>query len=669
MKVLMQGGKPWWTRLLNRRVQVLLDILILTAAFAVSYLLRFDFDIPQPWLHNVLIQLPYVVLLQFIALSMTGGRSFIWRYTSIAHLKSFIYAASVSFLIVAGLRLGLPEQFQQWRVPISVNIIDMLLAFGSAMGLRVTRRTLFERFEKRKRQRSFGNGNGYKKPVLLIGAGQAGVLAASEIERRGNLDLEIKGFVDDDRSKLKRSVVGEIKVLGTTADLPRLVRDLQIDHVVITIAQASRQDIQKIVATCERIPVRVRIIPGLYEILQGNVEVTRLRDVQIEDLLGREPVRLDEGGLSMFLAGKCVMVTGAGGSIGSELARQVTRFRPASLLLVERAENALFNIDRELRELAPDQNLESLVADVADEVRMRHIFKTYKPQVVLHAAAHKHVPLMEFNPAEAVKNNVLATRLLGRMADEFKAEVFVLISTDKAVCPTSVMGATKRLAELVAQDLNRFSETCFVAVRFGNVIGSAGSVVPIFREQIRKGGPVTVTDKRMERYFMTIPEAAQLVLQAGAIGKDGSGGEVFILQMGEPVRILDLAEALISLSGYKPHEDIKIVETGQRPGEKLYEKLVLTEEEVAETVHPKIFINKIADRPTEDLRHALERLTALSKNGHEQELRGYLNELLPEANLTLTQLPQPQASGNKAKACAAGAGEEAAELYPSMQTL
>jgi FlaA1/EpsC-like NDP-sugar epimerase len=643
---------PWWANLLHRRVQVLLDVLVLVSTFSLAYLLRFDFAIPQPWLHAVLVQLPYVVLIQFLALSLTGGRAFIWRYTSIAHLKAFLSAGAISFAIIVTLRLGLPPQFQQWRVPISVGIIDTLLAFGSALGLRVTRRVLYERFEKLKRQRLFGNG--HKRRVLLIGAGQAGVLVASEIARRGNLDLDIRGFIDDDRSKLKRTVVDEIKVLGTTSDLPRLVRDLRIDHVVITIVQASRQDIQNIVRTCERIPVRVRIIPGLYEILQGHVEVTRLRDVQIEDLLGREPVQLDEGGLSMFLGGKTVMVTGAGGSIGSELARQVTRFGPASLLLVERAENALFNIDRELRASAAAHTIESLVADVGDELRMRHIFETHRPDVILHAAAHKHVPLMEFNSAEAVKNNVLATRLLGRMADEFQAEVFVLISTDKAVCPTSVMGATKRLAELVVQDLNRSSGTRFVAVRFGNVIGSAGSVIPIFREQIRKGGPVTVTDRRMKRYFMTIPEAAQLVLQAGAIGREGSGGEVFILQMGEPVSILDLAEALITLSGLKPHEDIKIIEIGPRPGEKLAERLILTQEEVAVTQHPKIFINKISGRHAQNMGQALEVLAKFSTNGYENDLRNYLNELLPEANLSAQPNDQLVASASKTMAARLG---------------
>jgi FlaA1/EpsC-like NDP-sugar epimerase len=556
------------------------------------------------------------------------------------------------------LRLGLPEHFQEWRVPLSVGIVDTLLAFGGALGLRVFRRSLFERYEKRKWQRLTGGSNNVQKPVLLIGAGQAGVLVAREIERRADVDLEIKGFVDDDPGKQKRTVIGDIKVLGTMQALPRLVREFGIDHVVITIAQASRQDIRRIVETCEKIPVKVRIIPGLYEILQGHVEVSRIRDVQIEDLLGREPVQLDEESLSHFLAGKTVMVTGAGGSIGSELVRQVTRFQPARLLLVERAEFGLFNIERELRESEHPLPLVPLVADVCDEGRMRTIFKAYRPQVVLHAAAHKHVPLMEYNPGEAVKNNVLATCKLGELAAEYGAEVFVLISTDKAVHPTSIMGATKRLAELVIQDLNLRAATRFVAVRFGNVIGSAGSVIPIFQEQIRKGGPVTITDKRMKRYFMTIPEASQLVLQAGALGSNGKGGEVFILQMGEPVRILDLAESIITLSGFKPHEDIRIVETGRRPGEKLYEDLTIKEEDVASTQHPKIFINKIANRPAEDMRRALERLTELSKNGHERELRSYLNELLPEAHLDVPA---------SAAAAATTTSEAPPEVYPAAQ--
>lgn len=630
----------WWTRLFSRRLQFLLDVAVLASAFVVAYSLRFDFDVPNNWRHNVLVQLPYVVLLQFLVLDLAKGRSFLWRYTGIAHLRPFLYTAGISFLLTGGLRVALPESYQQWRVPLSVSIIDTLFGIGSVLGLRILRRVLYERYEKRKSQRALGDSgySGRQLSVLLIGAGQAGVLTAKEIERRADVDLLVKGFVDDDPAKQKRTVLQGIKVLGMTRDLPRLVHEMRIDRVVITMAQASRQDIRRIVEICERIPVKVQIIPGIYEILQGRVGVSRIRDVQIEDLLGREPVTLDTASLRSLLANKTVMVTGAGGSIGSELVRQVTKYNPVNLLLVERTENALFNIDRELRETHPQQSIEPLVADVGDAGRMRAIFAAYRPQVVLHAAAHKHVPLMEFNPGEAVKNNVLATRLLGELAGEFAAEVFVLISTDKAVRPSSIMGATKRLAELAVQELNRHFPTRYVIVRFGNVIGSAGSVIPIFREQIRKGGPLMITDKRMTRYFMTIPEASQLVLQAGAIGKNGTGGdEVYILQMGEPVRILELAETLITLSGFKPHEDIKIIETGRRPGEKLHEELRMSEEIVAETYHPKILVNKIAARPTEDVRHALERLASLSRNGYNrEELCAVISELLPEARLETT---------------------------------
>jgi FlaA1/EpsC-like NDP-sugar epimerase len=398
------------------------------------------------------------------------------------------------------------------------------------------------------------------------------------------------------------------------------------------VAHASRHQIHRIVKICDAIPVKVRIIPELYEIIEGQVEISRIRDVEIEDLLGRQPVQLDTESIKKELAGKTVMVTGAGGSIGSELARQVMRFAPAHLLLVERAEFALFDIDCELRADHPTRSIEALVADVGDASRMRAIFNRYRPQVVIHAAAHKHVPLMESNATEAVQNNVLNTRTVAELAGEFKSEVFVLISTDKAVRPTSIMGASKRAAELVAQDLNRAYATRFVAVRFGNVIGSAGSVIPIFREQIRNGGPVTITDKRMKRYFMTIPEAAQLVLQASVLGK---GGEVFILHMGEPVRIMDLAETLITLSGLKPHEDIQIVETGVRPGEKLYEELSFETEETVPTSHPKIFINKLATAEPETLQTALKVLTRLVSERNEDELRRFLNGLLPEARLKL----------------------------------
>jgi FlaA1/EpsC-like NDP-sugar epimerase len=614
---------------LTAGTQIVLDLSVFLTALVVSYLLRFDFEIPSDNLHHLIVEAPFVLLLQFVLLTLAGGRNFIWRYTGMAHVKAFLYAALGSMLVLALMR----SLHRGWQVPFSINFVDGVLAFGGAFSLRMLRRSSYEYMKRRGQLKVHVDSNGVRRSVLLIGAGQAGVLAANEIDGRGDLDLDIKGFIDDDKMKLGRRVVKGRKVLGTTEDLPRLVNSLGIDHVVITIAQASRQDIQRIAKVCEEIPIRVRIIPGLYEILEGRVEISRIRDVQIEDLLGREPVQLDLESISRELAGKTVMLTGAGGSIGSELARQVIRFAPARLLLVERAEFALFNIDRALRELDAAGSIVPLVADIGDVARMRFIFESYRPQVVIHAAAHKHVPLMESNPSEAIKNNVLNTRLLSELAGEFKAEVFVLISTDKAVRPTSIMGASKRVAELVVQDLARRCETRVVAVRFGNVIGSNGSAIPIFQEQIRKGGPLTITDKRMQRYFMTIPEAAQLVLQASTIGK---GGEVFILHMGEPVSIMELAEALISLSGLKPHQDIKIIETGMRPGEKLYEELTFETEATVATSHPKIFISRIATFESDYIQIALDKLTQLVRERNEDGLRCFLNELIPEARLTTT---------------------------------
>ncbi len=618
---------------MTKQIQFILDVTILVSAFALSYLLRFDFQIPKSYFLHALTQLPYVVLIQFAALFIVGVYSFVWRYISIGEAGVFVKAAFWSVLPILILRFTLPPPFQGWRVPLSIIIMDTTFAFTGIMILRVLRRFLYERYESRRR--AFGMDQKEKKSVLLIGAGRAGVLAAREIQGRGDMAVEIRGFVDDDDRK-RGSVICGIKVLGTVNELEKLTQKLEIDHVVITIAQASQKEIRRIVETCEKIPIKARIIPGLYEILGGNVEVSRIRDLQIEDLLGREPVYLDQNNLSSFLRDKTVMVTGAGGSIGSELARQVLRFQPSTLLLIERAEGALFSIERELAGFSTSATIVPLVADIGDVLRMESIFESYQPAVVFHAAAHKHVPLMESNPCEAVKNNILATKQLGEMAGKFNTESFVMISTDKAVRPSSIMGASKRVAELIMQNLNGQFETRFVAVRFGNVIGSAGSVIPIFREQIRNGGPVTVTHPEMTRYFMTIPEASQLVLQAGAMGE---GGEILILDMGTPVRILDLAKDTITLSGLRPYEDIEIVFTGVRPGEKLSEALIMTEEHMSRTRHPKIFIGKVATYPQEKLNSSLQRLAALAAAGAAEPLRALLNEIMPESSLVP---PQPE---------------------------
>jgi len=617
-----------WQRLLSRPVQYVMDLLLLTGVFLLSYALRFDFVIPPEIFHGALIQLPMVLLFQFGALQIFGIYSFVWRYVGMAEVVPFIKAGFWSFLPLVLLRLGLPVEFSQWRVPLSVCLMTTVFGIGGVLALRVGRRWVYERYERLSRAAS--TDNGHRKPVLLVGAGRAGVLAAREITNRGDLDLEITGFVDDDLEK-QGSVIQGVKVLGLTRDIPKLVAELGIDHVVITIARAERKDIRRIMEICDSVPVKARIIPGLYEILSGTVEISRMRDVEIEDLLGRDPVHLDGEVLRGFLAGKTVMVTGAGGSIGSELARQVARFGAGTVLLVERAEFVLFDIDRELREAFSEVAVVPLVDDVCDQDHMRALFDRFAPSIVLHAAAHKHVPMMESNPAEAVKNNILATRSLGEVAGEAGVEAFIQISTDKAVRPTSVMGASKRVAELMVQDLNPRYPTQFVSVRFGNVLGSAGSVIPIFREQILNGGPITVTHPDMVRYFMTIPEASQLVLQAGAMGE---GGEIFILNMGEPVRILDMAKDMISLFGLKPFEDIDIVFTGMRPGEKLFEELDTEGENMSKTRHPKIFIGTLGAYPLEGIEVALKRFERYGVLGREQELRAFLNEFLPEARVT-----------------------------------
>jgi FlaA1/EpsC-like NDP-sugar epimerase len=614
--------------MLSRNAQVVIDLSVLLGAFLFSWFFRFDFEIPRIYRHQILSQIPLVLGIQVVAAGFAGIYSLIWRYVSLGDVRKFVGAAVGSAIPLLAFRLFLPVSLVEWKVPLSIIFVDTVLAFGGMLGVRILRRGLYEGLERSGRE--LRGGDRLRVPVLLVGAGQAGVLAAKEIAGRGDLRLDVKGFVDDDPEKLG-SVINGVRVLGTTADLGRLVAEHGIDHAIITIARASRGDVKRIVGLCESIPVRARIIPGLYKILDGQVSVSQIRDVEIEDLLGREQVQLDVEGVGRFLSGKSVLVTGAGGSIGSELARQVARFAPREILLVERAEFALFDIDREIRARWPELKVTPIIADIGDEERMVAIFREHRPPVVFHAAAHKHVPLMESNWGEAVKNNILGTKVLGEVAGAYGAEAFVMISTDKAVNPTSVMGASKRVTELVIQCLNRRYDTRFVAVRFGNVLGSTGSVIPIFRDQIRKGGPVTVTDPEMRRYFMTIPEASQLVLQAGALG---NGGEIFVLDMGEPVRILDLAHEMIRLSGLKPYEDIDIVVTGLRPGEKLFEELDMEDEKVSRTRHPKIFIGNISPVSEARVKAGVQRLVSLAKAGDEAGVRRAFEELVPEARLT-----------------------------------
>jgi FlaA1/EpsC-like NDP-sugar epimerase len=615
-----------WKRFLSRRLQVGLDAAALASAFAIAYFLRFDFVVPPEYVRKMLLQAPLVVALQVAALAGCGIYRLIWRYVGLAELKRFVAATAVGAAPMLVTRLVLPADLSDLRVPLSVTLLSTVLGFGAVLGLRVLRRIIYERFE---RETTAKDRRRERKPVLLVGAGRAGVLAVREIFGRGDVGIEVKGFVDDDLEKVG-SFVHDVKVLGTTADIPELVRGLGIDHVVITIAKGSRAEILRIVEICDKVPVKARIIPGLYEILQGKVSTNAIRDVEIEDLLGRDEVRLDAEGLREFLHDRVVMVTGAGGSIGSELVRQAARFAPRRLVLVERAEPLLFQIEQEMQRHFEALDVVAVIGDVGDRERMTDVFATHRPQVVLHAAAHKHVPMMERNPGEAVKNNVFGTLRLGEVAAEAGCETFVLISTDKAVNPASVMGASKRVAELALQSLEDRHRTRYVAVRFGNVLGSTGSVIPIFREQIRRGGPVTVTHPEMTRYFMTIPEAAQLVIQAGALGR---GGEIFILDMGKPVKILDVARDMIRLSGLRPDEDIQVRITGLRPGEKLFEELGTTDDHVERTRHPKIFVGKIPRSAPKVVERGLSTLESAVRGGEDDSIRRALRDLVPEASL------------------------------------
>jgi FlaA1/EpsC-like NDP-sugar epimerase len=615
-------------------MQFLADITVLCIAFFLAYLPAINARLGDYYLDVVLIQVPFVILIQFSSLFLVGAYSILWRYVSISDVKVFLKAGAISGLILVAVRFLLDHpQFNQWQVPLSVIMIDTVLGFGGLLALRVVRRFVYEMGDKRL---SGGRRKPVKrKPALLVGAGRMGATLIKEMNGRADAELEICGLVDDDPRK-KGARVGGHKVLGGTRDLPRLVEEINIKQVVIAIDEAKGRDIRRILDICGEVPVKAQIVPSLNEIAHGRISVSRIRDVQIEDLLGREPVELDDENLHEFLTDKTVMVTGAGGSIGSELVRQIITYRPRLIVLVERAEFSLFNIARELAESPEPVPFAALVADVGDEARMRRIFEEHRPQVIFHAAAHKHVPLMESNTGEAVKNNVLATAALGRLAGEYGTGDFVLISTDKAVNPTSVMGASKRVAEIVVQDLDQTYSTNFIAVRFGNVLGSAGSVVPIFREQIEKGRPITVTDREMTRYFMTIPEAAQLVLQAGALGR---GGEIFILDMGEPVKIVNLAEDMIRLSGLTPYEDIDIVFTGARKGEKLFEELEISGETLEKTRHPKIFIGKIATYSSDQVSRMLRDFRTAVDRNDEGGMRMLFNQLLPEAAIEVP--PQP----------------------------
>jgi len=496
-------------------------------------------------------------------------------------------------------------------------MIDLFATILILASLRMAVRLYHEEFSADKTAR--------QKRLLIVGAGNAGEALLREITRLKS-GFKVVGFVDDDPHKRGTNIHG-LPVMGRVDDLSRICKKFDVDEIAIAIPSATRSQLRRVIQVCEGTKLRFRTVPSITDIASGKLLVSQIRDVEINDLLGRDVVQLDLDQIGQFLRDKVILVTGAGGSIGSEMCRQVCHFQPNRLLLLEQAENPLFFIEGELRKGFPQVALQPVIADIIDRVRIEQIFEQYRPEVVIHAAAHKHVPLMEANPGEAVKNNVMGTMTIANAADRFGAGSFVMISTDKAVNPTSIMGSTKRIAEMYIQDLNTTSKTHFITVRFGNVLGSNGSVVPIFKKQIAEGGPVTVTDPEMKRYFMTIPEASQLVLEAAAMG---AGGEIFVLDMGEPVKIVHLARELITLSGFRPDEDIEIVFTGLRPGEKLFEELSIQGEDMLPTRHPKIAIWKTIPTDRQALRNKIGGLLETAPTQDPRIIIKGIRTLVPE---------------------------------------
>ncbi|OQA03009.1 MAG: UDP-N-acetyl-alpha-D-glucosamine C6 dehydratase [Planctomycetes bacterium ADurb.Bin401] len=570
--------------------------------------------------------LPFFVIVKLLTFGIFRQYQGWWRYVGITDLLAIVKASLISTLIIVVLWFGLlaAEPLRRYLLEFTtfsqaVFILDMFATIVLMGGLRMAVRLYHEEFHTEQA--------GMLKRFLIVGAGNAGESLLRELHRMTVEQYDVIGFIDDDPAKRGVNIHG-IPVLGNVDELPAVCKEKNIEEIAIAMPSATARQLRKVVQICEGAKVRFRTVPSVADIASGRFRVSQIRDVEINDLLGREAVQLDLATIGELLDGKVILVTGAGGSIGSEMCRQVCHFQPQLLLLVEQAENSLFFIERELRKSFPQVAMEAIICDITDKKRVEQIFEKFHPQVVIHAAAHKHVPLMELNPGEAVKNNIIGTKTVADASNKYEAESFVMISTDKAVNPTSIMGSTKRISELYIQDLDRTSSTSFVTVRFGNVLGSNGSVVPIFKNQIAAGGPVTVTHPEMRRYFMTIPEASQLVLQAATMGK---GGEIFVLDMGEPVKIVDLAKELITLSGFRPGEDIEIVFSGTRPGEKLFEELSIKGEDMVLTRHPKISVwQKNAPLGRDELLEKINNLVSIADFQNHKQIVIAIKQIVPE---------------------------------------
>ncbi|MBT0895157.1 polysaccharide biosynthesis protein [Geobacter hydrogenophilus] len=602
--------------LTQRRLMVFsLDTASIAASFLLAFLLRFDFTFPPSYHELIKDGLLVVLLVKPLVFLFSGMYRSIWKYASLQDGIEIFKVVTLSTLITSFVLFFLHDTS---AMPRSIYVLDWVLLFAmvstSRLLWRVYRETyIIPRYHTGKR-------------TLIVGAGEAGNLLLKEIRKQKNPANQIIGFLDDDPAK-QGMRLGGVPVMGDLGRLRAAIRKHRIEEVIIAIATAQGAVTRQVVSCCKETKVRFKTLPGIKDIIDGTVSISQIKDVEIEDILGREPVKLDLETIRGYLTNKRVLVTGAAGSIGSEICRQVAAFSPYKLLLFECAETPLYQIEKELTATHPNLRIIPVIGDVRDQARVEAIFDEFQPEVVFHAAAYKHVPMMEYNPVEAVTNNIGGTRVLANAAHRFGVKNFVMISTDKAVNPTNIMGASKRVAEIYVQSLARRSRTNFTTVRFGNVLGSNGSVIPLFKEQIKTGGPVTVTDPKVIRYFMTIPEACQLVLQAGCIG---NGGEIFVLDMGDPVRILDLAEELIRLSGFVPHEEIDIVFTGLRPGEKLFEELLIDGEGIKPTRHEKIKVLAAMDSDFDAVERELGVLFAMAGNADIAGIVKQLRTIVPE---------------------------------------
>jgi FlaA1/EpsC-like NDP-sugar epimerase len=615
-------------------IMLFADALLFSCALYLAYLFRFDFNIPSRYFAQFVSILPIAIPIKSTSFFLFGLYRGMWRYTDLRDSWRLLQACLMSSLGILAVLLFW-DRFTGY--PRSVFILDFLLTFLFCGGLRVIIRTMYLHKGNLKAHLFLDFSTYWKrrsglKRVLLIGAGNAGEKLLREIIENPDMLYEPVGFLDDEPEKKNRTIHG-VQVLGGVEDLGEVAQQGNVAEVFIAIPTATGKQVRRIVEACKQCNIDYKILPGLGDLMEGKVSVRNLRDVRYEDLLGRETVRLEMDSIEHILMGKTVLVTGAGGSIGSELCRQIVRFQPKTLILLDSSEEKLYAMQMELRHEFHFTSEISILGRVQDEKLIKKIFSKYSPQIVFHAAAYKHVPMLEGNPWEAVFTNIIGSRVVMAAADEFNAERFVLVSTDKAVRPTNVMGATKRATEIIMQTIMKGSSTKFMAVRFGNVVGSSGSVIPLFRRQIEHGGPVTVTHPEVTRYFMTIPEACQLILQTGAMGE---GGEIFILEMGTPVKIADMARDLIRLSGRVPDEDIEIVFTGLRPGEKLYEELITYGEGIVETRHEKIMVLR-PESDHDQQNHSDARLDAQIQDllnsaiNHDMEgIKQKLTEIVPE---------------------------------------